>query len=185
MTNIFIIHGSYGTPKENWFPWLKSQLEKLGCTVFVPKFPTPKNQKLDVWLNVLKEYDDYFDKDCIIVAHSMGCAFTLRKLELLKKRVKTVFFVGGFTKDLWNGKYADIIDTFLETPFDWKTIRKNGNHFVVYQSDNDLLIPISMGEEIAKNLKGELIIVKNAGHFNEKAGYTEFNLLLQKIKKEL
>ncbi len=120
MTTVFIIHGSYGHPKENWFPWLKSELEKLGCKVFVPKFPTPENQKLDVWLNVLKEYNSYFDKNSILVGHSMGCALILRKLELLNKQIKAVFLVGGFTKDLWNGKYCEIIDTFLDKPFDWQ-----------------------------------------------------------------
>jgi len=26
--NVFIIHGADGHPKENWFPWLKSELGK-------------------------------------------------------------------------------------------------------------------------------------------------------------
>lgn len=41
MANVIIIHGAYGNPEENWFPWLKKELEKLDCRVFVPKFPTP------------------------------------------------------------------------------------------------------------------------------------------------
>jgi len=40
MANIFIIHGAYGNPDENWIPWLKTELEKLGNRVFVPKFPS-------------------------------------------------------------------------------------------------------------------------------------------------
>ena len=185
MANVLIVHGSYGHPKENWFPWLKSKLEDLGCNVFVPKFPTPKNQKLDAWLDVLKEYEPYLDKNSILVGHSMGCALILRKLELLNVKTKSVFLVGGFTKDLWSGKYRKIIDTFFDKPFNWKEIRQKSKNFVIYQSDNDPLVPVSMGKEIAKNLNGELIIVKNAGHFNKESGYTKFDILLEKIKSEL
>ena len=60
--SIFIFHGSYGHPKENWFPWIKEKLEKLGHTVFIPRFPVPKGIKpgghhLDEWLN---EFDKYY-----------------------------------------------------------------------------------------------------------------------------
>jgi len=30
--NFFIFHGIYGNPEENWFPWLKKELEKKGFT---------------------------------------------------------------------------------------------------------------------------------------------------------
>ncbi|MBI1973690.1 serine hydrolase family protein [Candidatus Micrarchaeota archaeon] len=186
MANVLIIHGSYGHPEENWFPWLKAELEKLGHKVLVPRLPTPEGQKMDIWLAELAKYDKYIDEDTVIVAHSMGCALVLRKLELLDKPIKAVFLVGGFIRDIWNGGYADIIDTFFEKPFDWEKIRSMARHFEFYQSDNDAEdVPISMGEEIAGNLNAELIIVHNAGHFNAAAGYTKFPLLLEKIKEVL
>ena len=52
----YIIHGAYGDPEENWFPWLKTKLEGLGHQVFVPKFPTPENQTLNNWFNVFNKY---------------------------------------------------------------------------------------------------------------------------------
>src|SRR3989344_7038916 len=78
MVNVFIIHGSYGHPDENWFSWLKKELEKLGCKVFVPRFPTPEGQNLDSWMKVISGYDDLLDNNSIIVGHSMGCALILR-----------------------------------------------------------------------------------------------------------
>jgi len=61
MANIFIFHGVNGSPEENWFPWLKGKLEADGHKVFVPQFPTPKNQTLDNWLKVLSEYKKYIN----------------------------------------------------------------------------------------------------------------------------
>ncbi len=185
MSNVFIIHGSWGSPSENWFPWLKSELEKSGCRVFVPKFPTPKNQRLEIWLGILKRYDKHLDEDSIMIGHSMGCSLIPRKLELLNKSIKAAFLVGGFTKDLWNSKYRDILDTFLDKPFGWRKIKKSAKYFEIYQSDNDPYIPISMGREIAEKLGGKFIIVKNAGHFNEESGYVRFRQILENVKKTL
>ena len=83
MVNIFIIHGSYGSPEENWFPWLKSDLEKLGCRVYVPRFPTPEKQSLEKWLDVFKEYDGFVDSETIFIGHSLGPAFILRNVRVI------------------------------------------------------------------------------------------------------
>ena len=53
MKNAIIIHGTYGNPDENWFPWLKIELEKIGYQVYVPTFPTPENQNLEAWLKII------------------------------------------------------------------------------------------------------------------------------------
>jgi predicted alpha/beta-fold hydrolase len=37
----FIIHGAYGKSRENWFSWLKEELEKEGYQVYVPDFLHP------------------------------------------------------------------------------------------------------------------------------------------------
>ena len=189
MTNVFIIHGAYGHPEENWFPWLKSELEKLGCRVFVPKFPTPENQTLENWMKVFQDYRQYLDENTIVVGHSLGPAFLLSVLEKLEHPIKAAFFVAGFTGS-FTGKYAnadfDVINkTFAEKPFNWEKIRQNCKKSYVFQSDNDPYVPPEKGEDLAKNLNTDVITVKNAGHFNEKAGYTKFDLLLQKLKLEL
>ena len=51
MTKVFLIHGSHGSPEENWFPWLKQELEKAGLEVIVPELldsSSTAEQKLPV-----------------------------------------------------------------------------------------------------------------------------------------
>ncbi len=182
MTNIFIIHGAYGNPEENWFPWLKSKLEKLNCRVFVPKFPTPENQSLQNWLKVFEDYKQYLSENSIIIGHSLGPAFLLNILENLDKPIKAAFFVSGFIGLLRNSDFDNINKSFVEKNFYWQKIKQNCPKFFVFHSDNDPYVPLEKANQFAKNLGVDLILVKNAGHFNEKAGYTKFDLILDKIK---
>ncbi len=60
-----ILHGSFGYPDENWFPWLKLKLEKEGHKVYSPQLPiddfdklkprdSPK-QNLKAWLKSIED----------------------------------------------------------------------------------------------------------------------------------
>lgn len=79
----------------------------------------------------------------------------------------------------------DRVHSFSGFSFDWKSITKKARHFVVFQSDDDPYVSFGNGEELAKKLNGTLNVVPNAGHFNTKAGYTKFKLLLDKLKPVL
>ncbi|MFA6461176.1 MAG: alpha/beta hydrolase [Candidatus Woesearchaeota archaeon] len=183
MNKIFIIHGSYGSPEENWFPWLKTELEELGCKVFIPKFPTPNNQSLSSWMKVFKPCEMLIDENSILVGHSLGPAFILHLLE--RHKVKSAFFISGFVGKLNHPDFDLINDTFVNHHFDWQKIRSNCSTFQIYHSDNDPYVPLDRAEEIARFLEIKVKIIKNAGHFNKAAGYTTFPLLLEEIKKKL
>ncbi|MFA6486161.1 MAG: GNAT family N-acetyltransferase [Candidatus Magasanikbacteria bacterium] len=182
MTNIFIFHGVGGYPEENWFPWLKKELENSGNRVFVPQFPTPENQTLESWLKVLEQYKTYLDKDSILIGHSLGVPFALNVIE--KYPVSAAFFVAGFVGKADN-EFDEEMKTFAQREFDWEKIKNNCNNLYIYHSDNDPYLPIEKSERIAKNLDVEIRVVEGAGHFNKSAGYTTFNVLLEDIKKVL
>ena len=185
MTNIIIIHGTGGNPNGNWFPWLKSELEKSDCRVFVPKFPTPENQSLENWLNVFKDYEQYLDENSIVIGHSLGPAFLLSVLENLQRPIKAAFFIAGFTGLLNNPDFDELNKSFTTKSFDWARIKNNCKRFYVINSDNDPYVPLEKGKSLAQNLGTELITIKNAGHINEEAGFAEFEFLLDKIENEL
>jgi predicted alpha/beta hydrolase family esterase len=99
----------------------------------------------------------------------------------LKHPVKAAFFVGTpiGVRPILN---FDRDNDFSGFSFDWKSIINKARHFVVFQSDNDPYVSLGNGEELAKNLNVKLNFVPNAGHFNSKAGYNKFELLLEKLK---
>ena len=182
MKNAIIIHGTEGHPQENWFPWLKGELEKQGYKVSVPQFPSPPvvPAKVAEWFEVLKDYP--IDEDTILIGHSLGGIFTLRILETLKQPVKAAFMVGApiGVRPILN---YDRDVAFSGFDFDWDTIKNNAGRFAVYQSDDDPYVGLANGEELAKHLGIELSFIPNSGHFNTKAGYTEFPQLLKEITK--
>src|SRR5690348_3063332 len=96
MSDVFIFHGTEGYPEENWFPWMKAELEKEDHTVFVLQFPTPPivAAKIAEWFAVLKDYEQLIDEDTVIIGHSLGGIFALRLLEKLKSPIKAAAFVG-------------------------------------------------------------------------------------------
>ena len=174
----FIIHGAYGHPKENWFPWIKEKLEEKGHEVFAPAFPTPEDQTLDNWLNVFFQYK--VDENTIFIGHSLGVPFILSLLE--KFKAKACFLVAGFCT-LPENQFKEGMRTFVKD-FDYKKIRNNCKKFYVYHSNNDPYVPLFKGEELAKNVRAKFMLIESAGHFNEKAGYLQFQKLLVDIIKE-
>jgi len=194
MRNIFIIHGSYASPQGNWFPWMKKELSKLGHRVFVPQFPIPPvneqdstydGHKLEEWIETLKEYKKYINKETIFIAHSRGCSFTFQSLPSLGIKINGLFLVAPFVDyDQWKPDIYNKYDSFQAKPYLWKRIRQLTDHIEIFQSTNDE-IPVEEGEFIAKKLKAKINIIKNAGHFNVGTDkkFVKFPLLLKNIKK--
>ena len=179
----FIIHGTFGHPNENWFPWLKQELEKIGFEVFVPAFPTPEGQSLGAWKKVFEEFLPQVDGETIFVGHSLDPAFIINVLERVERPVKACFFVSGFVGSLGNQEFDELNDSIANRGFDWEKVKKNCARFFVFHSDNDPYVSMEKASELAGRLGVEPVVVGEAGHFNEKAGYKEFPLLLKKIRE--
>ena len=177
MKKAIIIHGAYGSPEENWIPWLKKELEKSGYKVITPKFPTPEGQNLENWRSIFKEN---LDENTILIGHSIGCAFILDILENTNQKIDAVYLISAFISSLNNPEFDDINNTFYKE-FNWGKIKENCPRFTQFHSDNDPYVPIEKAEEVKNKINSELIIIKNAGHFNEAAGYKKFEELKEKI----
>jgi len=185
MAKFFIIHRSYGNSKENWFPWLKKELEKKGNTVFVPDFPTPENQSLDSWMKVFEKYKKEIDENTVFIGHSLAPAFILSILEKTNTKIRACFFVSGFLNLLGNETFDKINKSFVDKKFNWKKIKQNCDRFYIIQSDNDPYVPMKEAVNLAEKLGTTVILIEKAGHFNENSGFKKFDFLLNLINSEI
>lgn len=166
MKSAFIIHGAYANPDINWYPWLKTELEKLGYTVFTPKFPTPEHQSLQAWMEVFAPYRKNLSPESIIIGHSVGCAFALHLIEEVAVQVNGTFLVAPFIHELPHEGFNLVNATFITTPFNWKSIHESMGRVKVLASDNDPYVPIETSKEVADLLGIKVQTVSGRGHFD-------------------
>jgi predicted alpha/beta hydrolase family esterase len=179
------IHGAYGNPEENWFPWLKAELESYGARVSCPVLPTPDRQTLSIWIEEFRRQVPELSCDTVLIGHSLGCAFALNLLERCPVAVRAVYLISGFVGTLGLQELDEINETIANHDFNWATIKNHSARFVVINSDNDPYVPIEKGRMLAENLGCKPCIITNAGHINAKAGYTKFQKLLNMILLDL
>lgn len=184
MKKVFIIHWTEGHPKENWFPWLKDELEKQWYIVQVPTFPTPKGQELKVWLDTFKPHFSQLDEDTILIGHSVWAWFILSVLENISKPVKAIYLVWWFLGNLWNAYIDKLCQSFVSKEFDWAKIRANCNKSFIINSDNDPFVPLEKWKQLAVKLIWNFMLINNAWHFNIAAWYDDIPFLLDKIIEE-
>jgi uncharacterized protein len=182
--NFIIIHGIYGNPEENWFPWLKKALESNGHEVIVPKFPTPIGQSLESWLRVLSQYENKINEETVLIGHSLGTPFILNYLEKTNKKIKAAYLVAGYHK-LLDNKFYELNKDFVYKEFNWEKIKSSCWKFFVISSDNDQYIPLETAKDMADILGATFEVVHDGGHLNKEAGYDEFPLLFDSILLEL
>src|SRR3989338_5795089 len=102
MATIFIFHGIYGNPDENWFPWLKRELEQAGHEVIVPAFPNADKPQLEEWLKFFDQYNKKLDANTIFIGHSLGGAFALRLLERMIQPIYACFLIASVSGVMGN-----------------------------------------------------------------------------------
>ncbi len=75
--------------------------------------------------------------------------------------------------------------TFINHNFDWNKIKQTSNYISIYHGDNDPYVPIEQPQNVGEKLNISLNIIRNGGHLNEEAGYTEFHELYNDIIKRV
>lgn len=190
MKQALILHGTGGSSQSNWFPWLKTELEKQGYKVWCPDLPNADFPDSQVYNKFLLSNPDFqITNDTILIGHSSGAVAILGLLQALPDdvTVKESFLVGAFSHVLPEEDDWKMLQGLFTTPFDFDKIkqRSKGSHFI--HSDDDPYCPLEQAEYLCDKVEGELIVLPGQKHFSTgTAGerYREFPYLLRLISKD-
>ncbi len=168
-----IFHGTMGSPDGNWFPWLQGELTSKGWGVDVPVFPTPEEQSLKNWIGVVQGKDAD-----LLIGHSLGATLVLRLTELKLINPTNAVLVSPVIQKINNEEYDLLNSSFINDGFDWDKIKSAPTKLTVLHGDDDPYVPVDHARQLSDYIDAPLHIIKNGGHLNADAGYTQFSEIL-------
>ena len=185
MRHAIILHGTDGSPKENWFPWLKTKLRAEGYEVWAPLLPENHAPNRKTYGDFL--LDGQHDlTDSIIIGHSSGAVEVLNLLmDERCPRIKLAVVVSA-----WAGGKPDGYETneqfknlFPSEGFDFAAIRQKADKIAFLHSSDDPYCPLSQAEYLAKQLEAPITAVPNGHHLGSR--FTELPAVWSIIEPSL
>lgn len=182
MKRVILLHGNgdaHGT--DQWFPYIKSALEKMGVDCEAPDLPDNRLARSKHWFpyfeNILK-----IRSDDIVIGHSSGALAILKYTETHK--IGASVLVGAYHTDL--GYEDERTSGYFDTLWNWDKIRTNQEWTAIFASTDDPYIPITEPRFIRDHLVSEYFEFTDEGHFGEEKNLKrEFPELLEFLKNKL
>lgn len=168
MKKALILHSWFSTPADNWYPWLKNELEKMGYEVWAPELPTmsTKSPDMEAMLAFVLQ-KNFVDKDTIVIGHSLGAVLALRLAE-------RIAFKKGIMLAVWD--FNDLTPehaSFWPNMIDHSKIKANVAEWVFLISENDPYVTVAIAKEVAGRVNGKAVVVGKRGHFGKDEGITQ------------
>src|SRR3989338_5963927 len=153
---LVLLHAKGGSPRANFFPTLKKELEARGYEVEAPAMPNADEpDDIEQRDYVLKHCK--FDENTTVLGHSFGGVVALRVLETGVK-VNRVILVGApFSGKYLDGKPRPTVTAAVKKGFDFDKIKKNARSFTALYDTHDLVVSMSDGEAFAEKLGATLV----------------------------
>lgn len=180
MKAIFIPGNGGGGPKDNWFPYLKTELEKLNVEVIASEFPDSQLARESYWLPFLKN-DLKADEQTILIGHSSGAIAAMRLAET--QRILGSVLVGSYHTDL--GLSTEKQSGYFDRPWNWSSIIQNQGWIIQFASPTDPWIPIEEARFVHEKLNTDYYELPNQGHFGGDYYKPEFPELLAALKVKI
>jgi predicted alpha/beta hydrolase family esterase len=164
MRNCIIIHGCRSdntdpSYNKHWIPRTKKELATNNIPTETPLMPSPRQP---VYEDYKKEFEKYpVDEDTILIGHSCGCAFLVRRLGESKQKIRKLILVAPWKI---NDEGDEFREAFYIYPIDI-SIKDRVEKIVMFTANDEE----PEGKESLKifhdALNGEIINLENHGHY--------------------
>lgn len=168
--NALILHGTDSNPEENWFPWLKRQLEDRGYNVWVPSLPENHTPNRTVYNDFL--FSSEFDfKNSLMIGHSSGAVSVLNMLmDNRCPHIKQGIMVSAWAGGIPNGygeNNTQFDNLFPANGFDFELMKSKAESLSFVHSGNDPYCPLGQAEYLASKLGASLTVIQDGGHLGQ------------------
>eukprot|EP00612_Vaucheria_litorea_P004420 CAMPEP_0171464688 /NCGR_PEP_ID=MMETSP0945-20130129/7937_1 /TAXON_ID=109269 /ORGANISM="Vaucheria litorea, Strain CCMP2940" /LENGTH=168 /DNA_ID=CAMNT_0011991887 /DNA_START=22 /DNA_END=525 /DNA_ORIENTATION=+ len=163
----------------NWFPYAKTELEKMGHEVIARTFPDNFKARRNIWIPFLRD-ELKPNENSILIGHSSGAVATMRYTE--ENRIKGSVLVGAHCTHLddENEKQSG----YFDGPWNWDAIKANQDFILQFASTDDPYIPVENSRHIHTNLSTIYFEFSDKGHFGGGDRTMEtFPELIEELKK--
>lgn len=176
-----LIHGNGGnTIDDNWFPYLKEEISRMGGKVIAETFPDNDLARESVWIPFIeKKLKD--NPLSVIIGHSSGAIAAMRYAET--HRLLGSVLVGCYHSDLNLPKEKE--SGYFNRPWNWEAIKNNQKWILQFASTNDPWIPIAEPRFVSKQLQSRYFEYDDMGHFGGDYVKPTFPELIKALKDVL
>lgn len=181
---VYVIHGT-STKDDDWFGWLEEAASQLKPAIDVTRLdlPHPFAPRPQEWQKAIDRQIPVTDPTApiVIVAHSLGCAASLRWIESHPQLTNVrLILVGPFDQPLPG---YPMLDAFVTPAFHYERIRASLKACDVITAQDDPIAPSRVSQNMAESLHAQLILRLHGGHFLSSDGYDRFPLVLTEVQR--
>lgn len=187
MQKCLVLHWRWWSDLDNWFPWLKDELEKQNIVALVPNLPYTDIPVYEQQLEFIEKYNDILKKWDIIVWHSLGCTLAMAMVDTFKLKYLKLILIAPPYPWLWEDGWVEMFweahDSITKYFNQQVSFEKLWNKYTAFLSDNDPFIDIKKSKKYLSKLENiEFIDFKNKWHFNQSWWTYELPEILDYIK---
>lgn len=166
------------TLSQEWYPWVKRELEKLGITTIAKNMPDAELARKQYWLPFIEQQLGG-DKKPILIGHSSGAVAALRYLE--DHTLEGAALIGACHTDL--GDETEKASGYYDDEWQWNKIKQHCAWIVQFASQDDPYISVAEARFIHEQLDSEYHEYTDRGHFW--GDIKEFPEIIEAIKRKL